>query len=362
MMIPVGRLTVAACAASLALLAACGPSQPGGRPTAQVPTQVAVARNAAGWLAKQINAEGFVPDPSGTHANLSATAQTVLALTAANTHLSEARTAMDYLEAKADTFVNVDGADGPGQIAILILDAVELGIRPQGVDSNLVTRLWATQQADGPDAGLFGTETQLSDDAAGGYDQGLALAALAAAGSRHTDALRAAVRWLVGEQCPGGGWTLPDTALNSCNGSPSRGDGPDTNSTAMAVQGLVAQRELTPTVSSAAISFLKSAQDADAGWSYYPNNRPNPVTDPDSTALAIQALLAAGMSPTGAPFAKHSATPVSALLSFKLASGSDLGAFYYPPAGSGANLIATYQAVPALMELSFPWAPKFKEH
>ena len=227
--------------------------------------------------------------------------------------------------------------------------------------TDLVARLLATQQTGGSDVGLFGTETQLNDDTAGGYDQGLALAALAAARVHDTNEVNAAVRWLVGEQCPGGGWTLPDSALNPCVGMPSQGKGPDTNSTAMAVQGLAAQGSLSSAVSAAAISFLKGAQNTDAGWSYYPNSTTTTATtDPNSTSLVIQALLAAGVSPVGAPFTKHSATPVSALLSFQLKSGSDIGAFYYPPVGSGANLIATYQVVPALVGLAFPWAPKVK--
>ena len=73
--------------------------------------------------------------------------------------------------------------------------------------TDLVTRLLATEQTTGPDAGLFGTENQAANYSAGGYQQGLALAALAAAGVTGRSQVGTAIAWLVQEQCPDGGWT-----------------------------------------------------------------------------------------------------------------------------------------------------------
>ena len=88
-----------------------------------------------------------------------------------------------YLQSHVDQYVTAEGADGPGQLALLILDAEALGANPQAFGgTDLVARLLATEQTSGPDAGLFGTEAQAADFSAGGYQQGLALAALAAAG------------------------------------------------------------------------------------------------------------------------------------------------------------------------------------
>ena len=50
--------------------------------------------------------------------------------------------------------------------------------------------------------GAFGTARQFTDQYASTYTQGLALAALAAAGVRGTPQVAAAVSWLVGQQCP----------------------------------------------------------------------------------------------------------------------------------------------------------------
>ncbi|MHB8219104.1 MAG: prenyltransferase/squalene oxidase repeat-containing protein, partial [Acidimicrobiales bacterium] len=322
--------------------------------------QTAAARQGAQWLAGQFVPGGYIPTtPGSASADLSATAQSILALSAANAELTTARTGLGYLQAHQAAFVTDEGATGPGQVALLILDNVALGDNPRSFGgTNLVTELLATEQTSGADAGLFGTQAQVTGYAAGTYQQGLALAALAAAGVRDHADTAAAISWLVAEQCPGGGWTTPDLAVNTCNGTPVNFAGPDTNSTSVAVDGLAAQGALAPSVAGGALSFLTAGQDADAGWSYYPNSASTPgTTDPDSTALVIQALVALGVSPQSPSLVKGTADPVSALLSFQLTSGSGAGGFFYPPAPAPANLLATYQAVPALAGLTFPFGP-----
>jgi hypothetical protein len=318
------------------------------------------ARQGAQWLASQLTPQGFYPTtPGGSTADLSATANTVLALSAANVDSVAARSALAYLAANLDAYVTNTGADGPAQLAQLILDTVALGQSPTSFGgTDLVARLLATQQTSGPDAGLFGTEDQVANYAAGGYQQGLALAALAAAGVRGTPAVQSAVAWLVGEQCPDGGWTSPDNANNDCSGAPADYAGPDTNSTALAVQGLVAQGALSPAAAAAATAFLVTGQDADAGWSYYPNTTDTPgVTDPDSTSLVLQALLALGISPADPRVTRGGVTPVTTLLGFQLTSGTGAGAFDFNSPPATANTLSTYEAVPALAGLAVPFGP-----
>ncbi len=359
------RLGAVVLAAPLALLLALIPALPAhagsvaSTTTLQLP-QLEPAQQAAQWLAGQFTSQGYIPTSPGSGvANLASTAQSVLALSSANVDLAGARTALNYLAENIGTYVPNNGADGPGQLALLILDAVALGANPQSFGgSNLVTRLLATQQTSGSDAGLFGTENQALNYAAGGYQQGLALAALAAVGVKSGSQITAAVSWLNEEQCPDGGWTSPDNANNACSGLPGNYAGPDTNSTALAVEGLAAEGALTSAVSSRALSFLTAGQDTDGGWSYYPNTNATPgSTDPDSTAVVIQALLALGESPTSATFAQGSATPVSALLSFQLTSGTGSGGLFFPPAPAPADIIATYEAIPALAGLAVPFGP-----
>jgi hypothetical protein len=361
------RVAIPLMAASLALLMSLGPPAAAGatgapganRSSPQLP-QLSAARQAAQWLAGKLTPQGYIPTtPGSSQPDFSTTAQTVLALSAADVDPAGARQALAYLEANVDGYVTEGGADGPGQLALLILDAESLGVNPADFGgTDLVTRLLDTEQTSGVDSGLFGTETQVATLSAGGYQQGLALAALAAAGVRGTAEVTAAVHWLVAEQCPDGGWTTPDNAVNPCSGAPATYAGPDTNSTSLAVEGLAAQGAITPAVSSAALAFLSAGQDPDGGWSYYPNSTATPgTTDPDSTALVIQGLLALGSTPTGSMFTKGTATPVSTLLSFQLASGRDAGGIYFPPTTTKANILATYQAVPALAGLAIPFGP-----
>src|SRR6202034_1989864 len=110
-------------------------------------------------------------------ADLSSTANAILALASAGVDRSVAENALTYMEGNVDAYVTQDGADGPGQLALLILDAHALGVDPTSFGgTNLVARLLATQRSSGADVGQFGTEDQVNDFSAGVYQQGLALA------------------------------------------------------------------------------------------------------------------------------------------------------------------------------------------
>jgi hypothetical protein len=220
----------------------------------------------------------------------------------------------------------------------------------------LVARLQATEQSSPPaDAGRFGTDAQVANFDSGPYDQGLALSALKAA---NVTADMPAVTWLQNAQCPDGGWTAPDSVSNPCSGDPTMFQGPDTNTTAQAIEGLAAQNGLTTGVSTSALTFLEGAQDGDdAGWGFVPNpTQTAGNSDPDSTSLVIQALISMGQSPTSPAFTKGAATPVTALLGFVVSSGPDAGAISVPfGSPTTGNLLATYQTVPALAGLAFPF-------
>lgn len=345
-------LTFAAVAAPTAALAATSSvsSQPA------LP-QVSSALGGANWLASQLTSEGYVPAPGDPDTpDLSATANTILALASTGVDPSGAQAALAYMEDNVGAYVAQDGSDGPGQLGLLILDASSLGASPTSFGgTNLVTGLLATEQTSGTDTGLFGTEEQVSDYSAGVYQQGLALAGLAAAGETSGTPITEADDWLHAQQCPDGGWTSYENADNPCNGSPADYEGPDTNSTSLAIMGLSAQGDLGSKDADAAYKFLVRAQDSDGGWGYEPNAASAPgSTDPDSTALVIQAILALGKSPTQSVFDKQSANPVATLESFQITSGDGIGAFSYPGI-SGPNEIATYQATPAVAEVKFPF-------
>jgi hypothetical protein len=318
----------------------------------QIP-QFAAAQAAAMWIGGQQAADGSIGG------SLSTTVNAVLALAAAHVDTTAAQKALSYVEANAGTYINsssTDNADGPGQLANLILDAHAMNVDPTNFGgTNLVSRLIATEQTSGSDAGLFGTETQLNDSLVGTYVQGLVLTALKTVG-KTVDA--PAITWLTGQQCQNGGWTLPDQALGGgCTEDPAGFMGPDNQTTSLALQGLVAQGALTAGVRASALSYFATGQDTDGGWSTYPNTTALPqVTDSQSTGLVIQALLSLGLSPTSATFTKSGHSPVQALLSFVVKSGSDTGALGYQDNTSG-NLLATNQDVPILAGLIYGFGP-----
>ena len=321
----------------------------------QIP-QFAAAQSAAAWVAGQQTANGSI----GTAPALSTTVNAILALAAAHTNSAAAQAALTYVEANANSYINspsTDNADGPGQLANLILDAHAMDVDPSNFGgTNLVTRLLATEQTSGPDAGLFGTETQLNDFLVGGYVQGLVFTALKAAGQT---ANAAAIGWLTSQQCASGGWVLQSQVVSTggCAEDPTLGTGPDNQTTSLALQGLAAQGALTSSIETSALNFFTTGQDADGGWSYYQNSTAQPQqSDSQSTGLVIQALLALGLSPTSSTYTGSGHSPVSALLSFVVASGSDKGALGYQDNTSG-NLLATNQVTPILAGLIYGFGP-----
>ncbi len=271
---------------------------PAGAVTPTLP-QTTAAQGAAQWLAGQLTPQGTIDDVTPGTADLSATTQTVIALGVTGVDLNGARAGLSYLKANSQKYISQQGSDGPGQLANLILAAHALGASPTNFGgTNLVQRLLATEQTTGVNAGRFGTDAQNAAFNSGTLDQGLALAALAAA---KVQADAASLNWLTSQQCPDGGWTDPDNVSTPCDPDPIGSAFPneDTNTTSYAIQGLAAQGALTSTVSTKALGFLTAAQATDGGWNYSPSTAANPETsDPDSTALVIQALLALGQSPT----------------------------------------------------------------
>jgi hypothetical protein len=127
------------------------------------------------------------------------------------------------------------------------------------------------------------------------------------------------------------------------------GFGADTNTTAVAIQALIAAGQpVSATAIVDALAFLKTAQVASGGFVYDPKT-PDYGADANSTAYVIQALLAAGEDPNGAAWAVDGLTPIRFLIGLQLADGS----FEWQP-NTGSNLMATAQAVPALLGQAYP--------
>jgi prenyltransferase beta subunit len=117
------------------------------------------------------------------------------------------------------------------------------------------------------------------------------------------------------------------------------GGSADADTTALAIQALLAAGapSADPDVV-AALDYLNATQNDDGGWGF------DGASNTSSTAFAVQALLALGEDPEGAGHTKGSNTPISYLLSQQLPDGSFEG---FDP------LFATNQVTPALAGRTF---------
>ena len=262
--------------------------------------------------------------------NLSETSEVIFALAAAGQDvaglLNNGKSPLDFLAThvaeattvgvKAKVAMAVSAAGG---------DASNVG----GV--NLIAQILGSQSAQGM---YGGPEDALTSHV-------YAMLALAASGQ----AIPAnAVTWMKEAQADNGGWAW--------NGS-TKAEDTDTNTTALVVQALVAAGQLASSDMTLinALDYLKAAQNDDGGFPY---QKPSPWgtdTDANSTAVCLQALIAAGQDL--AAWAKADGrTPLDALAALQ----RNDGAFAWQAAFGDANLLASAQAVPALLGKPYPIA------
>lgn len=300
------------------------------------------ARYAAAWIAKQVNASGFIPQAGTANPNLSVTAQAVTALAAAGVGRTQVGALLGYLGTHIDNFVVVGGHDDPGALAYLILAADAGGADPTSFGTghaNLVTRLVASQQP----SGLFGVNDATFD---GAFREGLALLALHAAGVANA----AGVAWLEGQQCAGGAFVSfrADPAVACPAVDPSTFTGPDTNSTALAVLGL--QSQGATAAAAAGVTALDAARNAGGGWGFL--SRADQSTDANSTGVVLEAL----RTVTGSADTQG----IAALLALQVGctgDAADRGGIAFQPGAGGVlapDAYATVQATPALAEVALP--------
>ena len=154
---------------------------------------------------------------------------------------------------------------------------------------------------------------------------------------------------MLGLACTGN--TVPASAVTALKGTQLKDGGwgfggfSDADTTAIAIQALIAAG--TPKTDASvtkAITLLKSTIAPDGGWGFDPT-----ASNASSTAYAIQALIAAGEDVNIPQYIRPGPSPVSFLLSQQKADGSFIGydAVY-----------ATNQALPALAGRTFCNAPE----
>jgi hypothetical protein len=318
---PSRRTAGLAVAAGLALVAV---SAPASADTADSTVPEAVA--AADWLADQL-VDGTHFENSGYN-DYGLTADAVLALTAAGTEEEAAAAATAWLMTEDDDEANVTGYVGAGTEqyagahAKLALTVVARGEDPTDVGGiDLIAGLLALES----DAGRF-TDVSQWGDYSNVFTQSLAILAL----ERATDdgASEEAVDFLVGAQCPDGGFGTTFPSGGSCV---SEADG-----TAFALQALLAAGADEPAEDAQA--WLVAQRGADGSWASDANGTPQP--NANSTGVAASALTAAGLD---------TSLSRTFLVSLQRAGG---GISYLPGAAEAPDARATAQAVPALAEVS----------
>ena len=179
------------------------------------------------------------------------------------------------------------------------------------------------------------------DPAIGLYDpafffrQNLAILALHEAGRPLPAEVLPAI---LAQQRPNGAWSWavePDPA----SGFSDEGDLDTTGRTLQVIRAL--GLSLNHPAYIHAIEYINSQQNQDGGWG--DNLGP---TNANTTAIIIEGLLAAGWDPEAPPYIQSGHNPVQTLLNLQ----EESGAFIYRVGGEESRLLATIDAVPALLQ------------
>ncbi|HUZ70886.1 MAG TPA: prenyltransferase/squalene oxidase repeat-containing protein [Candidatus Saccharimonadales bacterium] len=230
---------------------------------------------------------------------------------------------MTYLKAHAATACASAGACGQ-----LIQAVVAARMNPRSFGGvNLVAVL----------NGMYHSKTGVYGDGEA-FSESLAVQGLVAAGQTVPTA---AIHHLAAAQDSDGGWDFllikddPNGATNF--------DTSDTNSTAMVLMALNATG--TRGRNATALAWLHTQQDGDGGFPY----QAGAGTDPDSTALVLQALIACAQNPVASNWAVGGNTALSNLLATQARNGG-----YTFPGSTAPDPFTTAQVPPALERAAFP--------
>ena len=277
------------------------------------------------WMNEQQNADGSWsgwtgPDPG-------ATCDAVLAYAAAGfdpaTVIASGSitSAMDYLSSTASSYVN-NGPDAAGKLALAVEAAGDDAHAFGGVNIvHVLTDTWYS-----PTLGAFGVPTNT-------WHQAFAILGLTAAGETSPVS---ATQTLTGLQQFDGGWKYDFGPWSFTS---------DPDSTGIAMQALIAAGVLPADTSIAGgVLYLQNQQDSQGSWGSWGSPSAN------STAYAMQGLLAAGEDLVAAKWLKGGHSPYGALIAFQKSDG--------PFASGGTDSgLATWQAVPALLGVYYPLTP-----
>jgi prenyltransferase beta subunit len=273
---------------------------------------------AVAWLLTKQEKDGGFGTGFSKGSDIGATADAVMAIAASGKNVasvknSAGRSPIDFFAQQ----LKLRKAINAGQYVKMALALKAAGLDARNFNGSDVTK---------PILAAYNAQTGVIGDNV--YTHALAVLALARNG---VPAPEKAIDKLISLQGKTGGWAF------------AGGDDADVDTTALAVQALIASGKPAKTgVVGKAINYLRSLQNADGGYPYQVPSQFGTESNANSTALVAQAIIASGDQPESWPAAKGN--PLSALLNMQTKSG----AFSYQLSLADENVLATAGAVPAL--------------
>ena len=327
-------------------------------PSSAAPTRSASADGAATWMAEQVAPDGSVINPISLAPSVDWAFNVALGLASVGNQPEALDRAMSYIESNVNTYVTGGTSDVVGRNAWLVLLAHAMGRNPRAFGTpatDLVAGIVARYEVS--ESGLFGAT---GDEYTPVTNQALSIIALTAAGETVP---ADAVTWLEEQQCPAGNsaagaWEgyrgrVLGVLVGCGESSVSDYESAESGSTSAAIQALVAVGQ-TDSVA-AALSWLRGLQSfsgtAPGGFGQWVGD----PSDPNSTALVIQAITAGGGDVSAAPWLANGNSPMTSLQHWVILTGPESGAVGSLYSGGFADLYATCQAVWGLTTTAFPF-------
>lgn len=286
-MMRVGRLLTSVLCATLVVVvapAATAADQPVGRDVGA----------ALAWLAAEVEAlDGQLPGPVGDATDWGLTSDAAIALATDPTRVRTGADAAQQVRDNARSYATFDdqGLDGvllAGPLAKILIVAQVYDLDTGDADGlDIETALRGQMATSGELVGRFGDTNPHATDAANNFGQALAVTGLA---DTTAGAPSEAVAFLIDQQCADGGFRTFDRGTRTCQVE----DLSDPDTTALAIQALGAV-EVTADVTAAieaGVDFLLDAQDPQSGA--IGGSGPTAAPNANSSGLGAQALRANG--------------------------------------------------------------------
>lgn len=308
-------------------------------PSLATKTEVKAAQQALVWLKKQQLDDGSTPGFGG---NVGSTLDTVLAVAAANEDASTWRSSkgnslVEYLRSYGESYAQETAAKAC-KLTVGVGAAGENPYDFRGLDLVTIVKGYYNTAT-----GEFGKDAQGNLAAGSNWDQSWCILAYAAIGETVPTQAVTVLKERAGED---GSW----------NYGPQL-DYAHVDTTGLVLQALAAGGEPSDSqVIKGAIAYLHERQQSNGGFADTPSPvNTNPPINTNSTVYAMQGLLAVGEDPLSADWTTEGISATHPI-SFVLGMQQSDGGFFWQASDSQSSLMATQQAMAALMGKPYPFA------